>query len=65
MHSAPTGQRRIERKAIIDSLADRGISFEHLAEVTEHPGRPIPLIFSATLPPICTDPDPEENGLIR
>jgi type I restriction enzyme R subunit len=26
-----------ERKAIIDSLADRGISFEHLAEVTKHP----------------------------
>jgi type I restriction enzyme R subunit len=26
-----------ERKTIIDSLADRGISFEHLAEVTKHP----------------------------
>lgn len=26
-----------ERNAIIDSLADRGISLEHLAEVTKHP----------------------------
>lgn len=26
-----------ERNAIIESLADRGISFEHLAEVTKHP----------------------------
>jgi type I restriction enzyme R subunit len=26
-----------ERKAIVDSLADRGISFEHLAEVTKQP----------------------------
>lgn len=26
-----------ERKAIVDSLADRGISFEHLAEVTKNP----------------------------
>jgi type I restriction enzyme R subunit len=26
-----------ERKAIIDSLADRGISFDHLAEATKHP----------------------------